>query len=45
VKATICGKARKGHDVTTNWDEVNCPACLEDGPFRRRGSARNHKGK
>jgi hypothetical protein len=45
VKATVCGQARKGHAVTTDWDEVNCPACLEEGPHRRRRSPGNHKGK
>jgi hypothetical protein len=36
VKATACGKARRGHGMTTDWDEVNCEECLKGAPFRRK---------
>jgi hypothetical protein len=36
VKTTVCGTARRGHTVTTDWDEVNCPDCLKQAPYRRR---------
>jgi hypothetical protein len=35
VKATACGKARKGHSMTTDWNEVNCAECLDQAPFRK----------
>jgi hypothetical protein len=35
VTATACGQARRNHQVTTRWDEVNCPRCLEHAPVRR----------
>lgn len=35
VKATACGQARKGHPLTTNWDEVNCHECLKQAPFHK----------
>jgi hypothetical protein len=38
VKATVCGQARRGHGMTTDWNEVNCDACLAAAPFRRHRS-------
>jgi hypothetical protein len=35
VKATACGKAKRSDDVTSRWDEVDCPACLGTRPKPR----------
>jgi hypothetical protein len=36
AKASVCGQARRGHGMVTDWDAVNCTECLKSAPFRRR---------
>jgi hypothetical protein len=36
VQTTICRKASKKHGLTAKWDEVNCPECLQQAPWRRK---------
>jgi hypothetical protein len=32
VKATACGTAKRGHALTSKWDEVDCRECLKRKP-------------
>src|SRR4051812_22676516 len=32
VKGTECGGARRGHALSGNWAEVDCPDCLKRRP-------------